>query len=205
MLVARVCQLYPNLAPVALLHKFFLHFARWCVRRVLSLYSTRTRARARIAPCAYASFAQVDVSPARDHQLLLCFYLHLHLNLHPHALFQDKTTSTCVVVNTSKWAGCLLLLLQELVASRLSPHAARPPDQVMRQRRVLRLRSRQANTGNCLHGKLQYSTVIVVLTCRFYKRSFSALCFSSIFDKHWSFWAELSWALVTVNFSLASF
>lgn len=29
MLVARICQLYPNLAPAALLHKFFLQFARW--------------------------------------------------------------------------------------------------------------------------------------------------------------------------------
>ena len=31
MLVARVCQLYPNAAPATLLQKFFLVFSKWLV------------------------------------------------------------------------------------------------------------------------------------------------------------------------------
>jgi len=31
MLVARVCQLYPNAASATLVHKFFLVFSKWCV------------------------------------------------------------------------------------------------------------------------------------------------------------------------------
>ena len=31
MLVARVCQLYPNAVSATLVHKFFLVFSKWCV------------------------------------------------------------------------------------------------------------------------------------------------------------------------------
>ena len=70
MLVARICQLYPNLAPAALLHKFFLHFSRWCVRASLAISDDAERAPLCSLPCAlvvcYCALYLLDISsPSR--------------------------------------------------------------------------------------------------------------------------------------------